>query len=330
MSIPFALGDAADLIDVSIQRLWLKSSNLDDEDYKLYFNTESGVVDYYLKDSSISGLGQAARQLENAVITSESPIQNFDKTYTQVKFSKLLAVTEQMWKFGIKKRDLEKITGELRLACVRKREALGALYLDSAWSTSMTVTDDSGNYSKTISGGNSVALFSASQTREDGGTDNNNIVYDGTTYNMDMEYDALKALERTASLVRDPKGNLMNIKPDTIIVKRGSTAAFRYKEIAGAMSRNQLPGGNDNDGTAIGGYKLIELPYLANDAYWYAFDSSMKNLTYGPQWKESQPIMLSPANVVYKTDEIQYKSSLMADFGHNDYRGWFGSDGTNA
>lgn len=146
---------------------------------------------------------------------------------------------------------------------------------------------------------------------------------------MDMDYDALKALFRTASLVLDPKGNLMDIKPDTIVVKRGSSAFFRFQEIMGAVKRNRLPGGNDNDGSGIGDLKLIVLPYLANDAYWFAFDSSMKNQMYGLQYKESQPINLEGPHVVFKTGEIQYKSTMLFDIGHNDYRSWFGSQGDN-
>lgn len=169
MGVPFSLGDAVDLTDVSIQKIWIKTGGLDQEYYKSYFNTESGVSDYYLKDSSISGLGDAGRVTENAVITAESPIQGYDKTYTQVEFDKMLAVTKKMWMFGIKKRDLEGIATELRKACVRKREKMCAGKLDNGYSTSYTVSDENGNWSSTVSGGNSVALFSSSQTREDGG-----------------------------------------------------------------------------------------------------------------------------------------------------------------
>jgi hypothetical protein len=45
-----------------------------------------------------------------------------------------------------------------------------------------------------IAGGNGVALASASQTREDGGTNNNNIITDGTTVNMDKMLVHIKSL----------------------------------------------------------------------------------------------------------------------------------------
>jgi len=147
---------------------------------------------------------------------------------------------------------------------------------------------------------------------------------------MDMDYDALKALFKTSAAVLDPKGEKMDIKPDTIVTKYGSSAYFRFIELMGAVKKNALPGGNDNDGSGIGSLKHIALDYLSNDAYWFAFDSSMKEDMYGLQYFESQPIMLEGPHVVFKTSEIQYRSDMMFEIGHNDYRGWFGSKGTNA
>ena len=72
----FTLGDATDLTDVAIQKIWLKETDLEKKTYyDKYFNVEKGVVDRLLKDSSLSGLGSAARITENAVITSEAPVQ---------------------------------------------------------------------------------------------------------------------------------------------------------------------------------------------------------------------------------------------------------------
>lgn len=131
---------------------------------------ETGVVDYYLKDSSLSGLGYAGRIVENAAVTASSPVQGFDKTYTQVQFGVLLSFTKQMWFFGIKKRNLEQITEEARKACADKREQLCADRLDQSYNTSYSVNDISGNYLVTTTGGDGSAFITNSHTREDGGT----------------------------------------------------------------------------------------------------------------------------------------------------------------
>lgn len=333
--IPLSLSDAVDLVDVSIQKIWLKFSELEKvKYYNRYFNVVTGITDYYEKDSSLTGLGEAARITENAVITGEAPVQGYDKTYTQVEFGKLLSVTKRMWKFGIKKRGLEGVVQQLRAACERKREQLCADRLDNGASTTYTVTDDSGNYTATISGGDGYAMFSASHTREDGGTAWNNIVYDGTTYNMDFDYDAIKAAHRTAALIKDGKGNTMDINLDTLVVKKGYTNAFRAREILGAVragGKGSLPGELSNDAAGIPVYSVIELPWLkTNVNYWYMFDSSFRNDQYGLQYKESQPIQLEGPNVVFKTGEIQYKATEMFDIGFNDARGWVNSTNANA
>lgn len=330
MAIPLQISDAADLVDLSIQDLWLKGSEKN-VFYDKYYNVDDTVTDLYTKDSSLSGLGYASRIVENAAVVAESPVQGFDKTYTQVEFGKLLGVTKMMWKFGIKKRKLQNITDELRKACVDLRELRCAERLDNAFSTSYTATDDSGNYSVPITGGDGSALITNSHTREDGGTAWSNRNTDGTTVNMDFELDALKAAHRTAALVTGPKGKPMNVNLDTLIVTRGFAVSQRAREILGAIKKNQISGSSDNDGAGVPEFKIIELPWIqTNTSYWFMMDSSMKNDMYGLQYKEAQPITLEGPNVVFKTGEIQYRASLIFDIGHNDARGWQGSKNTNA
>ena len=325
------LADAADVYDPSIQKMFLKMSKLDQKDYKKFFNVEEGVEDYIRKDSSLTGLGEAGRiQPENSVIVGESPVQGFDKSYTQVEFGKILAFSKRMWKFGIKKRDMTKITRELVMCCVRKRERLCAERLDNGWDTSYTHTDANGNYSVSNIGGDSAAAFSSAHTREDAGTNWNNILYDGTTYNMDVDYDAVKAAHRTASLIKDGKGNPSNVNLSTFVVPRGSAPFFRLMEINGALRKNEIPGSADNDGAALSAFKMLALPYLTNLAYFYAFDESQNNESYGFQLLESESIGLEGPNLVFKTGEIQYKAVTMFDLGHNDVRNWIASKGTNA
>lgn len=89
----FTLGDAVDLTDVAIQKIWLKETDLEKNTfYDKYCNVETGVTDRYLKDSSLSGLGVASRIVENSIVVSEAPVQGYDKTYTQVNILPLLPV----------------------------------------------------------------------------------------------------------------------------------------------------------------------------------------------------------------------------------------------
>lgn len=332
MSTPLTLGQAVDLTDVAIQDIYLKESALEKtSSYDKYFNVVSGVTDYYLKDSSLSGLGEAARITENAVVTSEVPVQGYDQTYTQVEFGKMLPVTKKMWKFGIKKRDLTRVVQSLIAACNRKREVLCADRLDNSFDATYTVSDENGNYTATIAGGDAVAMISNAHTREDGGTNWNNRVTDGTTVNMDMDYDALKALAMTGAAIRDPKGNLMDVNYSSVICKSKSSVYFRAKEIQKTIRTGKMPGTADNDAAAVDDFEIIAIPWITtNTAYWWGIDTFMKGDEYGLQYKESQPIMLEGPNVVFKTGEIQYKTTMMFDIGFNDARNTAGSKNTNA
>lgn len=335
MAVPLTLGDAADLTDVAIQDIWIKTSKLEKKPvYTQYFNVVSGITDYLHKDSSLTGLGNASRIVENAVIIGEAPVQGFDKTYTQVEYGKLLSVTKQMWKFGIKKRNLTSIVNQLQAACEREREILCADRLDNSHSTSYTATDDNGNYTVTTTGGDALAFASASHTREDGGTNWSNILSDGTTLNMDLDYDAIKAAHRTAALIKDGKGNTMNVTLDKMILRKGFANNFRAKEILGAIKTGgarSLPSSAQNDAAGTPDYDIVEVPWITtNTAYWWMMDSSMKGDEYGFQYKESQGVSLEGPNVVFKTGEIQYKSTMMFDIGHNDARCTVNSKNTNA
>lgn len=330
MPTPLTLSDAADLIDVAIQTIDLKGS-VANPFYSQYYNTESGITDYYTKESSLSGLGFAGRITENASVVAASPIQGFDQTYTQVHYGILLNFTEAMWKFGIKKRNLERITREAVQAVEDVREQLCADRLDNSYSTTYTAIDPSGNYLVAVTGGDSVAMISASHTREDGGTAWGNRITDGSTVNMDFDYDALKAAHRTAALILGPKGKPLNINLDTLVVSRGYAPYQRAVEILGAINRGYIPGSADRDSAAYGAFKIIALPWVQSHTdYWFMFDSSKKNSTHGLQYKESQPLQLEGPNVVFKTGEIQYKATAWFTLGLNDSRNWVGSKNTNA
>ena len=175
MPNPLQISDAVDLTDLAIQDIWLKGSEQETRIFEQFYNVES-VTDYLVKDSSLSGLGYAGRVVENAAITSQSPVQGFDRTFTQVQHGVILSFSKMMWMFGIKKRNLEQITQEARRACSDLRELRLHERLDNAFSAVYTADDVSGNYSVSNTGGNSVRLCSNAQTREDSGTNNNNTV----------------------------------------------------------------------------------------------------------------------------------------------------------
>lgn len=74
MSSPLVIGAAADLVNVAIQKIWLKDTPQREEYFKKFCNVTTGVTDLYQKDSSLSGLGSASRVVEQATIQKEVPV----------------------------------------------------------------------------------------------------------------------------------------------------------------------------------------------------------------------------------------------------------------
>ena len=85
MPNPLNLSDSADLIDVAIQDIFLKGSEAESRRFADYYNEETGISDYYVKDSSLSGLGYAGRIVENAAVTAASPVQGLSFTSSPCK-----------------------------------------------------------------------------------------------------------------------------------------------------------------------------------------------------------------------------------------------------
>jgi hypothetical protein len=93
-SAPMNLQQAADLIDLSIQKIFLKSSD-PEVMYPKYFKTRT-TEDYFEKDSGISGLGEADFVDENAALLEDVPVQTNKKTYTQTMVGEIVPFTFQM------------------------------------------------------------------------------------------------------------------------------------------------------------------------------------------------------------------------------------------
>lgn len=188
------------------------------------------------------------------------------------------------------------------------------------------------NKTVTLTGGDGLEAWSTAHTREDGGTNMNNVIYDGTTYSLPFDYAGYKAADRTASLFVDPRGNPRPAKFDTLLCKYGSTVHHKAMEINKAMAAGKIPEEFGHDGSALPSLKIITNDYLTQDAYWFMFDSSRAmSDEEGFQFIESETNNIDPVNIVYKTREMQFAGHSLFTLGHNDVaRSWAASAGDSA
>lgn len=330
MAAPLNLGQIADTTNLAIQKIFKKEASLDMMLKKFYnFRT---TEDYIEKDSSLSGLKEAEFTDENAEFLEDVPVQGYDQTYTQQAVDILVPYTYRSWKFGIKKRKLDNIAKEINNALNRKKEKLAAERLTNGFSTSYTHQGVGRNTTVTITGGDALEPWSIAHTSESGGSNLNNVVYDGTTYSLPFDYAGYKAAGRTASLWVDPRGNPMAGYVDTLVCKTGSSVCYKAKEILGAIKNGKIPESFDHDASALPAFKVIEDEFLTQDAYWFMFDSK-KALSdeAGFQHIESEANNLDPVNMVYKTREMQFAGHTFFQQGHNDVtRSWVASAGDSS
>lgn len=220
----------------------------------------------------------------------------------------------------------------MQLADLREREKLCAEFLDNSFeTTTFTHTHEGGSKTITCAGGDSLGAIDDDHTSESGGSNMNNYLYNGTTYNLAFDYDALKAAGRTMALFVDPKGNPMPADPNVLICKKGSSVHYKAIEVLGAIQKGKIPESFDNDASGVKGFEIIPLDYLANDAYYWMMDKSRMNDQMGYQFIESMSPTVDATNIVYKTKELQKSIESMFDLGFNDCaRSWVGSKGTEA
>lgn len=328
-NVPFDLNSASDVYDLSVQEMWLKSPADLTEYHKQYYFVEP-VKDYVTKDSSLTSISSFSKIPENGAIPANSPNQGFKQTYTQSFFSGMLRITRPMWRYGLQARRLESLVRELKNDATRFKEQVLANVFVNNGSTSYTETSGAYAYTVSNSGGDSVAMRSTSHTREDGGTNWNNQVTDGTTVNMDFDYDAWKAALKTAQAILGGVGEILDIKLDKLLCKSQSSVHHRAQEILTSIRKGEAPGTADRDGAIANAFDIVPVPYFSSDIVWGAFDSSKVGPRFGLQVKEGMPLTLDPQFVDYDTKEIKYSAGYDFAYGFNDVRNFVISSGANA
>lgn len=328
-NVPFDLNAASDLVDLSIQNIWLKSP-ADMKEYHKDFYYVEPVDDYIVKDSSVTSVKTFSKIPENGAIPAGSPHQGFDKTYTQSFFSGMLRITRPMWRYGIKARKLEGLVKELKNDAMRFRERVLAGPINNMTSTSYTDTNGAYSFTVTNTGGDGDAPNSTSHTREDGGSDWSSQITDGTTVNMDFDYDAWKAALKTAQAIKGGVGEELDISLDKILCKKESSVHHRAQEVLATMRKGDQPNTANREGSIDNTFSIVANPYLTSDVQYGVFDSSMIGPKFGFQLKQGMDLNLDPQHIDYTTKEMQYSAGMDFAFGFNDLRNWVFSTGANA
>jgi hypothetical protein len=265
------------------------------------------------KDTSASGLSKLIRRSEGQAISFEDEIQGFDVTYTHYEDSLGTSVSNVLWEddqFNVIKRK----PSNLARAKTRTQEQM----LADVFNYSFTA---GGGGLSTFTSGDSLALFSASHTREDGGTVQSNL----TT--SDLNESSLEAGLVAMRTTLDHKGQLYMSKADTLVV-----APALEKEARILLNSTQRVGTANNDVNPYqGAVKLVVWDFLGtaaggSDTAWFLLDSSLHALNF---FKRSDRGLEGP-EYDFDTKTAKWSVDVRWSVGFSGWRGTYGSKGDNS
>lgn len=265
------------------------------------------------KDSSASGLSKLIRRSEGQAISYEDEVQGFNVTYTHVEDSLGTSVTNVLWEddqFNV----IKKKPANLAKSKIRTQEQMMADIFNYSFTAG-------GGGLSTFTSGDSLALFSAAHTREDGGATQSNYT---TT---DLSENALEVGLVSMRSTLDHKGQLYMCKADTLVI---APALQKEAEIL-LQTAGRVGTANNDKNPYQGALKIVVWDFLGSaaggsDSAWFLLDSSLHALNFfnrsdrgleGPEWD-------------FDTKTAKWTVDVRHSIGFSGWRGTYGSKGDNS
>ena len=317
------------------------------------YTTKIDWNQYQHTTTGVTGLGMGQVIADGAVPASDAPIQGFTKTFTQGIFTQRIRITKQAFYYLFQAKDAKKIDALIKAKVLSLKDSIQLLQnyyaqsiLANGWATSFTFTPIGGfqgSVTVDTTGADSVAYWSASHPREDGGTAWSNIVSSGTI-NPVFSFTALLAARGQQADKKDGRGlPLVGTKLDTFMFQDQSTAFFLATSLKKTLESGKYPSaipgttGTFVDGNPTESFEVIGLTRFGSSStgvtsiMWFGFDSAMKNEDYGFKYIESMPLDISPFMEDFSGNMDQISTAtLYCQFGASDLRGFMASNGTAA
>lgn len=300
------------LLDVSFRTIYQQTmSNIASVRGQIFHVESSDRA--YEKISSASGLSRLVLKGEGDAIKYEDPAAGYPVTYSHLTRGLGSSITYEMYEddqFGIMKNRPK----ELALAKERTLEQFAADIFNYGFTAG-------GGGIATFTSGDAQALFSASHPRTDGGAVQSNL----TT--ADLAEDSLEdAMVRMRATV-DDKGQLMMIRPDTLVIPPALEKEARIL----LNSQGRVGTANNDVNPYKGMLNIIVWDYLGSaaggsDTAWFLIDSSMHRLT----WYNRSDRGVEGPDYDFDTKTAKWSVVVRNSVGFTDWRGVFGSKGDNS
>lgn len=249
-------------------------------------------------DSSVSGFGQLVETTEGQPVTYEDPLQGYDYTYTHKKYTKGFKVTREMYEddqYGI----MDKMPAALAQTTNRTVETICGNIFDNAFTSG--------------TGGDASYLVAADHTPTNGGTDQDN----SETHGLTETY--LETALVSMRGILDDKGQHILVRPDTLLVPK----ELELEAIVLLQSTGRTATNYNEINPYAGRLNILVWDYLDNTQAWFVLDSKIHQLNFfwrvRPEFSQDES---------FDTDAALYKTRSRFSVGFSDWRGVWGSTGT--
>lgn len=255
-------------------------------------------------DYSVTGFKLLDKVTENEPVNYQDALPGYSVTYKHDTFKGGFTVTKEMLdddQYNV----MKKKAAGLAKAVRRTIEIEAAKVINGAFGTTV------------VTGGDGVALCSASHPRKDGGAAQSNLGTGKLT-----EPNLLAGILQMRSLV-DDQGMKIMVKPDKLVVAPYNEAKARI-----LLESTQRSATANNDINPVkGALDIIVYDYMseANKEAWFLIDSTMNELNFF--WREKPSFNEENS---FDTDARKYKARCRFSVGFSDWHGVYGSTGATA
>lgn len=329
------------ILDARMKKIFPVVASSVAEEYLSIANKVNWEQQQYVM-TGVTGLSMGQIINDGAVPASDAPIQGYTKTFTQAIFTQRVRLSKMAFYYLFKSKNFAKIDADIKSKVLSLKDSVTHLrnyYAQclvkgggAAGSTTVAFTPlngFSGSVTADCSTADGVKYWSASHTREDGGSNWTNVAA-GT-----FSFANLLATRSTHSLKKDGRGLPLMSTLDTLVFIKDSSAHYLAQSIANTLKSGKYPSstpgttGTFVDSNPIPAFTIVTLSNYGGNGLvstdWLAFDSAAKNDNFGFQYVESMPIELTELRNDYVgNNDLVADAIVYCQFGANDLRYWMG------
>lgn len=282
--------------------------------------------DYITETKANVNIGMAELKAEQESLKYQDFLEGDSKNFTQYEYHVGVKISSKLMKWN-KLGQVKQLVANAANAISRRKEFDVTKLLERGFATTYIHVVD-GSAVVNLTGGDSLAMFASNHSTVRSSTAQANVVYDGTTTNMDLAEDALEAAETyVAPRITDESDQVIAMDLTDLFVGRSNL--WQAQRLLKSTGRIGTP--NNDVNLVKGRYNLHTLHYMdvAYGAYWFLQDASLNKQAAFMALYEGSPLTKDGPYVDFDTKTVKFSWSFENAAGHNNWQSFIGSQGDN-